>query len=66
VKLVASLLTLLSHVLSMWREWKVAREVRADVQEQLDANVEKAEAAVAVVDPERDERLRNRFDRSGG
>jgi hypothetical protein len=66
VKLVASLLALISNLLSMWREWRVAQKVRADVQEQLDANVEKAEAAVAVADPERDERMRNRFDRSRG
>jgi predicted RecB family endonuclease len=33
---------------------------------EVEARVEKAEAAVATPDPVRDERLRNRFDRSRG
>jgi hypothetical protein len=37
---------------------------RADDLQEIQRREDKAEAAVAVPDPERDERLRNRFDRS--
>jgi hypothetical protein len=66
VKLLSSLLSFLSLLFSEWVRHKAKQEGRQDAQEQLDANVEKAEAAVATPDPERDERLRNRFDRSRG
>jgi CHASE3 domain sensor protein len=64
VKLFTALLSLLAGIVSLWREHKAKQEARETIQEQLDANVEKAEAAVATPDPERDERLRRRFDRA--
>jgi hypothetical protein len=66
VKLLTLILSLIERVLLSWDYSKLRQEGRHEVQEQLDANVEKAEAAVATPDPERDERLRNRFDRSRG
>jgi len=64
VKFFTALLSLLSLLVSEWVRSRAKQEGRKDMQEQLDANVAKAEAAVAVDDPERDERLRNRFDRA--
>jgi hypothetical protein len=64
VKFFTALLSLLSLLVSEWVRSRAKQEGRKDAQEQLDANVAKAEAAVAVDDPERDERLRNRFDRA--
>jgi hypothetical protein len=64
VKIFTALLSLLSLLVSEWVRSRAKQEGRKDAQEQLDANVAKAEAAVAVDDPERDERLRNRFDRA--
>jgi hypothetical protein len=66
VKLFTALLSLLAGIVSLWREHKAKQEARETIQEQLDANVGKAEIAVATPDPERDERLRNRFDRGSG
>jgi hypothetical protein len=66
VKLFTALLSLLAGIVSLWREHKAKQEARETIQEQLDANVGKAEIAVATPDPERDERLRNRFDRGNG
>ncbi len=63
MKLFTALLSLLAGIVSLWREHKAKQEAREAIQEQLDANVGKAEIAVATPDPERDERLRNRFDR---
>lgn len=66
MKLFTALLSLLTGIVSLWREHKAKQEVREAIQEQLDANVGKAEIAVATPDPKRDERLRNRFDRGRG
>lgn len=66
MKLFTALLSLLAGIVSLWREHKAKQEARETIQEQLDANVGKAEIAVATPDPERDERLRNRFDRGSG
>jgi hypothetical protein len=63
-KFLTLLLSLLDRLFGEWDKSKLRQEGRQDAQEQLDANVEKAEAAVATPDPERDERLRARFDRS--
>ena len=63
-KFLTLLLSLLDRLFNEWDKSKLRQEGRQDAQEQLDANVEKAEAAVATPDPERDERLRARFDRS--
>ncbi len=64
MKLFTVLLGLISQLLNIWKEHKVKQDVLEDVQEKVDANVAKAEAAVATPDPVRDERLRSRFDRS--
>jgi hypothetical protein len=64
VKFFTALLSLLSLLVSEWVRSRAKQEGRKDAQEQLDANVAKAEAVVDVDDPERDERLRNRFDRA--
>ena len=64
MKIFTALLSLLSLLVSEWVRSRAKQEGRKDAQEQLDANVAKADAAVAVDDPERDERLRNRFDRA--
>jgi len=66
IKFLTLFLSLLERLFSEWDKAKLRQEGRQDVQEQLDANVDKAEAAIATPDPERDERLRNRFDRSRG
>jgi len=66
IKLLTILLSLVQRMFNVWDDAKLKQEGRREVQEQLDANVEKAEAAVAVPDPVRDERLRNRFDRGRG
>jgi hypothetical protein len=66
VKFLTAFLSFLSLVYSEWVRARAKQEGRESAQEQLDANVEKAEAAVATPDPVRDERLRNRFDRSRG
>jgi hypothetical protein len=63
-KFLTLLLSLLDRLFNEWDKSKLRQEGRQDAQEQLDANVEKAEAAIATPDPERDERLRSRFDRS--
>jgi hypothetical protein len=63
-KFLTLLLSLLDRLFNEWDKSKLRQEGRQDAQEQLDANVEKAEAAIATPDPERDERLRARFDRS--
>ena len=64
MKFLTALLSMLSLLVSEWVRSRAKQEGRKDAQEVLDANVEKAEAAVATPDPERDERLRNRFDRA--
>lgn len=66
MKLLTLILSLIERILLSWDYSKLRQEGRLEVQEQLDANVEKAEAAIATPDSERDERLRNRFDRSRG
>jgi hypothetical protein len=64
VKFLTALLSFLGLLLNEWVRLKAKQEGVRDAQEKLDANVEKAEAAIATPDPVRDERLRNRFDRS--
>lgn len=64
IKFLTLFLSLVERLFSEWDKSKLRQEGRQDVQEQLDANVEKAEAAIATPDPDRDERLRSRFDRS--
>jgi hypothetical protein len=69
VKFLTGLLSLLSLLFSEWVRARAKQEGRDNAQEQLDANVRKAEAVEAAVDADdlaRVDRLRNRFDRNRG
>lgn len=64
IKLLTLLLSLLDRVFTEWGNAKQQAQGRQAAQEQLDANVAKAEAAMDVDDPARLDRLRDRFDRA--
>lgn len=66
IKLLATLLSLLNRIMGWTHDRKVEGQGRQqaieDVKDAVEAEVAKVEAAVAVADPVRDERLRRRFD----
>ena len=68
IKLLSSLLSLLDRLWASWSENKLRQQGRQmAIKEQNDAinkQIELGEAAVNIPDPERTERLRDRFDRS--
>ena len=68
IKLLTALLSVIDKLLGAWREQNWKRQGRQEtIKEMNDAinrQIELGEAAVNVPDPERDERLRSRFDRS--
>jgi hypothetical protein len=68
IKLLSSLLSLLDRLWAAWHENKLRQQGRQEAikeaNDEINRQIELGEAAVAVPDPERDERLRNRFDRS--
>lgn len=68
IKLLSSLLSLLDRLWAAWNENKLRQQGRQEAikeaNDEINRQIELGEAAVAVPDPERDERLRNRFDRS--
>lgn len=68
MKLLTALLGIINKLLGVWVEHRWKREGRQEtIKEMNDAinrQIELGEAAVSVPDPERDERLRDRFDRS--
>jgi hypothetical protein len=70
VKLFASLLSVISTILTWWKERALVEQGRKDAAldaiKEVEVRVEKADAAVATPDPVRNERLRDRFDRSRG
>lgn len=70
MKLLTSLLSVFAAILTWWRERALVeqgrKEAALDAVKEVEARVEKAEAAVATPDPVRDERLRKRFDRAAG
>ena len=70
MKIFASLLSILSAILTWWKRKELIEQGRKeqilDAVAEVEARVEKAKAAVDVVDSVRDERVRKRFDRSGG
>ena len=70
MKLFASLLSVLATVLTWWKQRALIEQGRKDAAldaiKEVEARVEKAEAAVATPDPVRNERLRKRFDRAAG
>jgi hypothetical protein len=68
VRLLASLLSVISTILTWWKERALInqgrKEAALDAIVEVEARVEKAEAAVATPDPVRNQRLRSRFDRA--
>lgn len=70
MKLLLSLLSALASLLTIWKRRELTEQGRKeqilDAMVEVENRVKKAEAAAAAVDPVRDERLRNRFDRSHG
>lgn len=68
IRFLTLFLSVLDRVFSMWEREKTKQEGRQEaieeVKDAVEQNVEKAEAAIVTPDPERDERLRSRFDRS--
>lgn len=68
MKFLTALLGIINKLLGLWDENRWKRQGRQEtIKEMNDAinrQIELGEAAVITPDPERDERLRNRFDRS--
>jgi hypothetical protein len=68
MKLLTALLGIINKLLGAWGEHRWKRQGRQEtIKEMSDAinrQIEMGDAAVSVPDPERDERLRDRFDRS--
>jgi hypothetical protein len=68
MKFLTLLLSILDKLLGAWAESRWKRQGRQEtIKEMNDAinrQIELGEAAVSVPDPERTERLRDRFDRS--
>ena len=68
IRFLTLFLSMLDRVFSMWEREKTKQEGRQEaieeVKDVVGQNVKKAEVAVTTPDPERDERLRSRFDRS--
>jgi trimethylamine:corrinoid methyltransferase-like protein len=68
MKFLTLLLGVLDKLLGAWaeRRWKQQgrQEAIKDANNEINRQIELGEAAVTVPDPERDERLRDRFDRS--
>lgn len=68
IKFLSALLSLLDRLWGAWEQSKLRQEGRQEaIKEAADAvqeQVELAKDAVAVLDPDRDERLRDRFDRA--
>jgi hypothetical protein len=68
IKLLSSLLSLLDRLWAAWSENKLRQQGRQEAikeaNDEINRQIELGEAAVAVPDPDRDERLRNRFDRA--
>ncbi len=68
IKFLTALLALLDKVFAFLdqQHWKQQgrQETIKEMNDAINRQIELGEAAVSVPDPERDERLRNRFDRS--
>lgn len=68
MKLLTALLGIINKLLGLWNEdrWKQRgrQETIKEMNDAINRQIELGEAAVSVPDPERDERLRDRFDRS--
>jgi hypothetical protein len=70
IKFLTLLLSLIERMFSAWDKARLRQEGRQETLKEMDdainRQIELGEAAVSIPDPERDERLRNRFDRSRG
>ena len=70
MKLLTSLLSVFAAILTWWKQRALIeqgrKEAALDAVKEVEARVEKAEAAVATPDPVRNQRLRSRFDRAAG
>jgi hypothetical protein len=68
IKLLSSLLSLLDRLWAAWSENKLRQQGRQmaikEANDEINRQIELGAAAIGVFDPERDERLRDRFDRS--
>ena len=68
IRFLTALLALLDKVFAFFdqQHWKQQgrQETIKEMNDAINRQIELGEAAVSVSDPERDERLRNRFDRS--
>jgi hypothetical protein len=68
IKLLAALLGVLDKLLGAWAEsrWKQQgrQETIKEANDAINEQIALGEAATSIPDPVRDERLRNRFDRS--
>jgi hypothetical protein len=68
MKFLTALLGIINKLLGLWDEnrWKQQgrQETIKEMNDAINRQIELGEAAIIVPDPERDERLRNRFDRS--
>lgn len=68
MKFLTLLLSLFDRLWTAWSESKLRQQGRQDtIKEMNDAinrQIELGEAAISVPDPDRDERMRDRFDRS--
>jgi hypothetical protein len=68
MKFLTLLLGVLDKLLSAWAEGRWKRQGRQetikDMNEAINEQIALGEAAIVIPDPERDERLRDRFDRS--
>jgi hypothetical protein len=68
MKFLTLLLGVLDKLLGAWAEHRWKRQGRQEtikeINEAINEQIAMGEAAIVIPDPERDERLRNRFDRS--
>ena len=68
IKFLTALLALLNKLFGAWQErhWKQQgrQETIKEMNDAINRQIELGDAAVDTPDPERDERLRSRFDRS--
>jgi len=68
MKFLTLLLSVLDKIFGAWAEhrWKQQgrQETIKEANDEINRQIELGEAAIIVPDPERTERLRNRFDRS--
>ncbi len=68
IKLLTALLGVLNKLLGAWAEHRWKRQGRQEtikeMNEAINEQIALGEAAIVTPDPIRDERLRNRFDRS--